>query len=75
MKPDNAELLNIIQQVLRGVVTAAGALHPEQIDKMSSTLGAFAMQPDIDPAARAMLQDLAQGPAMIAAARQAAPKH
>lgn len=73
MNKDQAELLNIIQQVLRGVVTAAGALHPDQIGQMSSTLAAFASHPDIDPKARAMLQDLAQGPGMIAAAQS--PRH
>ena len=73
MNKDQAELLNIIQQVLRGVVTAAGALHPERIAELSTTLAAFANNQDIDPTARAMLHDLAQGPGMLASAQK--PKH
>ena len=73
MNKDQAELLNIIQQVLRGVVTAAGALHPDRTAELSATLAAFASNPDIDPTARAMLDDLAQGPGMLARAQK--PKH
>lgn len=73
MNNEQAELLNIIQQVLRGVVTAAGALNPDRTAELSATLAAFASNSDIDPTARAMLQDLAQGPGMLASAQK--PKH
>ncbi|TXH38840.1 MAG: hypothetical protein E6Q94_01705 [Burkholderiaceae bacterium] len=69
MTKDQAEVLNIVQEVLRGVVIATGALNPDRIAEMSATLAAFAGQQDMDPRSQAMLQDLAQGPAMLAKGR------
>lgn len=69
MTKDQAEVLNIVQEVLRGVVIATGVLNPDRIAEMSATLAAFAGQQDIDPRSQAMLQDLAQGPAMLAKGR------
>ena len=35
MTKDQAEVLNIVQEVLRGVVIATGALNPDRIAEMS----------------------------------------
>lgn len=70
MDKEQAEVLNIIQEVLRGVVVATGALQPDRIGEMSAILAAFATQQSINPTSRAMLLDLAQGPGMLAKASQ-----
>lgn len=72
MNKDQADMLNTLQEVFRGVVMAAGALAPERIGEMSSMLQAFAERPGADPMAARMLQDLAEGPGMLAA--QQSPK-
>ena len=69
MTKQRAELLNTLQEVLRGVVMAAGALAPERTAEMSAILQAFADRPGADPTAARMLRDLAEGPGMVAAHR------
>lgn len=69
MTKEQAEVLNIVQQVLRGVVTSCGAVAPDRIGELSASLAAHSQAPGLEPAARQMLQDLALGPGMIAAAR------
>jgi hypothetical protein len=73
MNKQQAELLNTLQEVLRGVVMAAGALAPDRTAEMSAMLAAFADRPGADPTAARMLRDLAEGPGMVAAHRN--PKH
>lgn len=68
MNKEQAEVLNTVQQVLRAVVMAAGALAPQRIGEMSAMLAAHAQHPGLDPVAQQMLIDLAQGPGMMAAA-------
>ena len=70
MDKSQAHTLNIVQEVLRGVVIAAGALAPERTAEMTSTLAAFANRPDADPVASQMLLDLAEGLGMLSKARQ-----
>lgn len=69
MTKEQAEMLNTLQEVLRGVVMAAGALAPDRTAEMSAMLAAFADRPGADPTAARMLRDLAQGPGMVAAHR------
>ncbi len=70
MDKTQAETLDIVQSVLRCVVMSFGALAPEKLGALSTTLAAHSQAPGLHPAARRMLQDLAQGPAMVDAARQ-----
>ena len=70
MDKSQAHTLNIVQEVLRGVVIAAGALAPERTAEMTSTLAAFANRPGADPVARTMLLDLAEGLGMLSNAGQ-----
>ena len=69
MTKEQAETLNIVQQVLHNIVMACGATAPDRIADLSSMLAAHAQAPNLDPAARQMLADLAQGPGMVASAR------
>lgn len=69
MNRQQAELLNTLQEVLRGVVMAAGALAPDRTAEMSAILQAFADRPGADPTAARMLRDLSEGPGLVAAHR------
>lgn len=69
MTQEQAETLNIIQQVLRCMTISFGALAPDRIGDLSANLAAHARAPGIDPIAGQMLEDLAQGAGMIASAR------
>lgn len=66
MNKEQLEVLNVTQEVLRGVVMAFIALQPEKTAELSAMLAASAHHPQISPMAQAMLANLAQGPAMFA---------
>lgn len=70
MNKEQIDVLNITQEVLRGVVASFMALQPEKTDALSTMLQASAEHPDLSPVAQTMLRDLAQCPAMFAAAGQ-----
>lgn len=65
MTEEQLEVLNITQEVLRGLTTTLLALNPEALPRIASGLGAFAGAPGLSPIARSMLQDLAAGVALI----------
>lgn len=62
------ELLNIIQEVLRGVVIAMVAIDPHKLPDVAQLLMASAAIEEIDPKARQMLADLAAGLELLASA-------
>lgn len=66
MTKEQAEVLNIVQEVLRGVVISVGAVAPEKLAELSASLQAFASAPGISPTSAGMLKDLAEGPGMFA---------
>lgn len=68
MNNEQAEILNTMQQVMRGLVSSLVASHPERAAELSTTLAAFAEQPNLETAARNMLLDLSQGAAMLVSA-------
>jgi hypothetical protein len=57
----NEEMLNIIQEVLRGIVIGMVALDPKKLPDVAQLLRACAAREEIDPVARHMLEDLAKG--------------
>lgn len=70
MNQEQIDVLNVTQEVLRGVVVAFMALQPEKTSALSAMLAASADHPQISPMAQTMLQDLARGPAMFEALTQ-----
>lgn len=72
MNKEQMEVLNVVQEVLRGVVISLGALNPNEIAKVAHGLNAFAtnQKAAIEPESRAMLADLARGIGMISSAGQ-----
>lgn len=68
MKKDQAEVLNIVQQVLRHVLISVAATDPTKTEVLSTTLAAAATNTAIDPQARLMLLDLCDGVTMLSSA-------
>jgi hypothetical protein len=68
MNNEQAQILNTVQQVMRGLVASLVAVHPEKAAELSTTLAAFAEQPNLETAARNMLLDLSQGAAILVSA-------
>lgn len=68
MNEQQIETINVIQEVLRGVVVSVLASNPDRAAAVSATLAAAAQHPGLSPIAQTMLADLAAGPAMIEAA-------
>lgn len=64
----DARTLNVVQQVLRGVVVALVAEHKGDMALTASLLQGFAAQDGIDPVAKTMLTDLAGGLDVLGAA-------
>jgi hypothetical protein len=64
----NAQMdtLNIVQEVLRGVVLSVIAASPQGKEAFSAMLAATAT-PNLSPTAQTMLRDLAAGPTMLEA--------
>ncbi len=55
------EAMNTMQRVLRGLVISLAAAQRIDMPMFASLLQAFAANRNLDPTARAMLLDLAQG--------------
>lgn len=70
---EKLETLNIVQQVLRGVVVSLAVSQRIDMPRCASSLQAFAAGKDLDPMAVQMLLDLAQGLDMIGKAAQGQP--
>jgi hypothetical protein len=69
MKKDQLEVLNLVQEVLRGVVISTMAVNPEALPRVAQGLRATASRPGASPMAAKMLEDLATGLEMIESAR------
>jgi len=65
----NEEVLNSIQQVLRGLAICLALEQKSDMARLSSALEAFAANPALTETARAMLADLAVGLSVMGAAR------
>ena len=65
---ENEDLLNAVQQVLRGVTVCLALEQRADMGRLASALQAFADSPDLAAPARTMLMDLATGLGMIASA-------
>lgn len=68
MKESDLEILNTVQQVLRGMLIALAAGNKADLGNISSALEAFAANGEISPMAQKMLLDLASGAAGLHAA-------
>lgn len=66
MTKEQAETLNITMQVLRALVLAQMALNKGKEAEFAAILGNAAREADLHPAARQMLDHLAEAPAMFA---------
>jgi hypothetical protein len=73
MTEEQANTLNVIQEVLRGMTLGLLAMQPDQAARVGAAIQAFADAKGISPTASTMLANLAQGVNVIAAAR--APKN
>ncbi|HWH75057.1 MAG TPA: hypothetical protein VNV16_12420 [Methylibium sp.] len=69
MDAHKAEVLNIIQETLRGMTVGLLAMQPTQAARVSAAMQAFAEADGISPEASAMLLNLAEGVAVLAAAQ------
>ena len=65
MTADQIATLNITQQVLRSVLVALAAQHPAAMPHVAHALRAASLQPALEPIARQMLGDLADGLDML----------
>lgn len=72
MTDEQMQVLTITQQVLKAVTTTLLAMNPAEIPRIARALQAFAGAPGIEPMAKEMIANIAQGVAVLAAAR--APK-
>ena len=57
----SADILNVVQQVLRGIVISFAAAHKTDLKKLSYLIETFGSNPALEPAARSMLHDLSAG--------------
>jgi hypothetical protein len=57
----DAETLNVVQQVLRGVVVSLAMHRQDDMARLGSALEAFAIHQRLEPMAKQMLLDLAMG--------------
>lgn len=70
MNRDQLEVLNIVQQTLKGVLLSIAASNPAQKVALATNLQAFAQHPGLDPISRKMVSDLALGLTVAASAGQ-----
>ena len=61
MNKSEIETLNIVQQVLKGLMLTLAAENKADRGKIGSLLEAYASNEGLDPMARAMILDLASG--------------
>lgn len=66
---EKLETLNVVQQVLKGVVLSLAAAQRVDPSELSTLLTDASRLPNFDPLAQQMLVDLAQGLAVIAKAK------
>lgn len=59
------KVLNIVQEVLRGVLVGLIAGAGADAGRLAAGIEAFAANPEIDPSAKLMLLDLAEGAQML----------
>lgn len=59
--PDSEDTLDIVQQVLRGMLVSLAVSQRADMQLCSSSLKAFAEDGNLDPMAKVMLNDLARG--------------
>lgn len=71
MTEEQIEVINVVQEVLRGVVISALALNRTEAQRFAGALQANAVGPAISPMAERMLLDLAAGVAQIEGAGRA----
>lgn len=62
--------VDVVQQVLRGLTLALAAASRANLGDLAHLLQAAAIVESLDPQARTMLLDLAEGPSTIAAAQR-----
>lgn len=65
---DKAEVLQITQEVLRGLMISLAGASKADMNVLSELLIEAAKASNLAPHSRIMLEDLAQGPALIAKA-------
>lgn len=70
MNQEQLEVINIVQEVLRCIVISAIALNPTERARFAGALQTMSGGPALSPMAQRMLQDLAEGAAMISSAGQ-----
>jgi hypothetical protein len=70
MNEDQMEVIQAVQEVLRGLTTTLLAMNPDAIPRVAKGLSGFAAAPGLSPTARAMLTDLASGVALLERAGQ-----
>jgi hypothetical protein len=63
MNEESIEVINIIHQVLRQFMVAMAATNRTDLDELGNLLAAASANESLDPAARAILADLAAGAA------------
>lgn len=63
---ESKKTLNVVQEVLRGIVVSLAASSHVDTAKFASSMQAFAGHPEIDPMSKVMLEDLAKGLDMLA---------
>ncbi len=71
MNQQQMEVLNVVHQLLKGVLLAVAASNPQGKEAIATTLQAFAQHPGIDPMTRELAADLATGMAVVASVGKA----
>lgn len=69
MNEEQLDVLNTVQDVLKGLVVAVGTLQPHRTAEFATILQAFAQQQDMNHVSRTMLLDLAHGLDLVAQAQ------
>jgi hypothetical protein len=69
MNSEQVDVMNAVQEVLRGVVMAVVAVDPDKASTVAKALSAFAKRPGAATLVQTMLADLAKGPQAVAVAR------
>lgn len=68
---ESEKALNVVQEVLRGIVVGLAASSHIDSAKFATSMQTFASHPDIDPMSKVMLLDLAEGLDMLGRMKQA----
>jgi hypothetical protein len=70
MNQEQIDIVNLVQEVLRGVLVSACALNPDALPRVAQGLRAAATRPGASPMAAHMLADLATGLEMLESAQR-----